>query len=353
MISGRLIVAAAFLAPLATFLLQFSPRYDLQAGWDGWPAHVCVAALYAALGAWVAQTDRWLGAAVMLLGAHLLLLHGDLLSLILVALGAAALTFVRSLPLRERQVAVVVLAAAGLLQALYVLQQTAGYDIPWEVWGVGRLPAHGTLGNRDKVGAFLAITAPLMPRWALPIVIAATLATSSWGALLGLTVGLVVRYWGTWTASAVVAGIAVGGVWLAQSGKDLTSFWGRVEIWATGLRDLRGTDLVWGHGLGGWGLRIPRLQTSPVGSGLWLQAHNEPLQWLYETGVSGSAVAAAWIWHHRRALQTTAAGGGLAALAVVCLTYFPFHTPTVALVALVVLGLATPFPEAEPTAEGV
>src|SRR5207253_10791991 len=52
----------------------------------------------------------------------------------------------------------------------------------------------GTLGTVDGVGAYLAITAPLMPFWALPAVIYLVWAGHSLSALLALAVGLAVRF---------------------------------------------------------------------------------------------------------------------------------------------------------------
>lgn len=329
--------AVALFAPLA---LAVWGLYAPSAAFDGWPGHVLWLTLLGALGLGIARRDRWLGVAVMMLGVHVTLRHGDLTACILVALAALGLILLLRATVHQRRHATMVLSVAAVMQALYVIQQWFGYDVVMA--GLTRITEPrivGTLGNPDKVGAALAILGPLLPWWGLPIIGAAILATHSLGALLGFSLALIIRYRHSWGAP-LVAMLGGAFVTVLAATKGLATAAGRWEIWLVGLRDWWSTAPILGHGLGAWAQRVPALQISTpsltTAHGLWTTAHSEPIQWLYETGLLGGVILAAWLWERRRIFLVPS----VAALAVVSLTFHPFHTPALALVGVVILGLA-------------
>jgi hypothetical protein len=121
----------------------------------------------------------------------------------------------------------------------------------------------------------------------------------------------------------------------------------RFEIWSFAFRETMWTwtwlGPVFGTGLGGWSFVVPMLQLrrqfSPTGE-LWSEAHNDWLQFVYETGLVGLVLLAGWLWSHRGMFRHPVWGGSLAAIAVQALGWNPFHLVTSALVAIVILGCA-------------
>ena len=117
---------------------------------------------------------------------------------------------------------------------------------------------------------------------------------------------------------------------------------GRLGIWHFALTDWWGTNPIFGAGV--WAQRIPMGQAQmkflPNGE-IWMEAHNEYLQWLYEYGLVGVAILTGWLWTHRRMFRDATVGASLCALGVVTGSFFTFHVTSVGLLALVLVGLAT------------
>jgi cation transporter-like permease len=76
----------------------------------------------------------------------------------------------------------------------------------------------------------------------------------------------------------------------------------------------------------------------------YLQAHNELLQLAYEGGLVAVILLTAWGLAHRAVWGAGARRdqAALLALAVLSLTWFPFHVPTLAVVAVTIVGVALP-----------
>jgi O-antigen ligase len=122
----------------------------------------------------------------------------------------------------------------------------------------------------------------------------------------------------------------------------------RFTIWGLGLREFLASDMLLGWGLGGWSRIVPRLQAEHgvlLHTGQYLNAHNEYVQWLCETGLVGVVLLAGWGWRHRAMFWHTVLGGAVVALAVNACTFFPLHMSGTALLAIVVIGLATADPD--------
>src|SRR5207244_13359283 len=78
----------------------------------------------------------------------------------------------------------------------------------------------------------------------------------------------------------------------------------------------------------------------PTGE-LWQQAHNEFLQLGCEMGVVGLLLLGLWLWEHRAMVLDRTWGPSVGALAVNSIGFFPMHTVSIALLGLLVVGLAS------------
>lgn len=352
-------VGGVLVAPLVTWLPMLAARfprlglpiYPPSVGIDLWHLQAFYGAGLLVVAAFLWARDRWLAAACALValtivwrGAQMDPTHS-----VFFIFGALLLSAIRLTPPAYHPRVLWLLAGAGMFQAVYVIQQSLGYDVLWGPLVGGTLKAAdmiepiGTLGTVDAAAAYIAITAPLWPVVALPLAFLAVLISHSVGGAAALVVGLVIRYRhkpAAWAGLAMAVGVIA---WRALHGKGLGSVAARAEVWRFGLTDWLHVDPVLGYGLGGWSLRIPDLQRR-VGSPtreLWGEAHNEWIQWLAEVGVVGTIVLLGWLWSHRAMFRAPVLGGSLAALCVDACSFFPFHVVSLALLAITVVGLAT------------
>src|SRR3972149_6380718 len=350
-------VAGALLAPLGTWLPMLAheypglglPVYAPPIGIALWQSQVFWAVAFAAVGAALWVRDRWLGVLLWLLAGNLLI-RGSLFArshFALVLVGVLALVALRQTPRVWHGRLRLILAVSGMVQVAYMLQQAVlHYDLLWGpvVGGVlvAKVQPLGTLGTVDAASAYVAITAPLMPLWALPF-----------------GVGLLARWLmqedrprvravGLAAALLTLGGAVIAvGLWKHAVSPTIPGWGtvtGRLTIWAFALSDWWTQGLFHGFGLSSWSLRIPMLQQQAGGlpnGERGAQAHSEPLQAAYETGVLGVAVLGAWLRDHWRAWQSPAWGPALGALAVSTLGFFTFHVVSTALLGLVLFGLAS------------
>jgi O-antigen ligase len=263
--------------------------------------------------------------------------------------------------------------AAGLFQALYVifemhfqydpLWDMALWQFPWRPWtpadGPVVLPitAHfirplGTLARVDASMAWIAVTAPLWPVWLLPVAAYALWQGFSIGACAAFAIGVLLRFvldraW--WQGASLGAGaVFFFGVVAYIKGFATPVIQGRIEIWQYALAHWSDPALIWpdrvlGWGLGNWSRVVPALQQRdnfrPSGE-MFLQAHNEYIQWAMETGLIGVILLAGWLWSNRSIFAHRLWGGSLAALGINSLTFFPFHVPALGLLGVSLIGLA-------------
>ena len=384
-------IAAMIAAPLVTWLPMLAyrvpalglPRYEPAVGMDLWSAQVFWFMALGLIGvaAW-RSGDPWLGSAVALAG-FMIFWRGAALDpthSAFFGLGALALVVIRHAPIKALRVTRRALVGLGLFEIAYILQQRAGYDLLWGPLLGGQLKPViqplGTLGTVDAAGAYVALTAPLLPLIVLPLALYAVWVGQSIGAMAALTIGLLVRYgpqfWRAegWRAcSGLDRGLvylstararAIRGVlpillvapavlaWLVYTkGTATTTVAARTQMWGFGLRHAAQSDPILGWGLGGWAQHVPMLQVQqqylPSGE-LFREAHSEYVQWITETGVIGLALLVGWLWAHRGIFLHPLWGGSLAALAVNSLSFFPLHNVALALPALILVGLASPSP---------
>ena len=382
-----LILAGALVAPFVTWLPMLAlhaprlglPHYPIVQGIELWWLQAFYLVALGVLGTMIwREGDRWLGMAVGLAGVTVFYRGATLGATLdqfgsvtlgpahtaVFALGAVMLVAVRHTPEHWRPHLASLLAALGAFQVVYVFHQLAGYDVLWGRFDGGRLglvQPIGTLAGVDSVSAYIAILAPLMPLWCLPLAILAVWMGHSLSALLALAVGLCVRYrpavpslqipgilglgFVLTTAATSVAVLAFLSM-LYLKGLATPAVASRFAVWKFGLKHAAVYDPVLGWGLGGWVNHVPLLQVHekflPFGANeLWREAHSEPIQWLTECGLIGGILLVGWLWTHRAMFVHPVWGGSVSALAANSLGFFPFHVVPISLVGLIVVGLAT------------
>lgn len=261
-----------------------------------------------------------------------------------ITFGALLLAGVRRLPATSRPwVRWGLLASAGA-QALYVGLQTARFDPLFAGWGWTVQPwPGGTLGNPTWVGAWLALAVPLAP-WPLAIALLfGVVLTQSAVALIAAAVGLVLAHRRRLIGLGLVLTASLALLLMLREPPVRLSGITRLEIAQLGLREWWRTAPLLGVGPGTWWTRIPAAQyrerVYPYEAFVW--AHSDLLQLLYEFGAVALVLLGGWLWWHR-AMWGTPYAGALGALAVESVAFFPFHLATIAALAIVIVGLATP-----------
>lgn len=313
------------------------------------PMLLYMAGMCGMLSLWVMAQDGWLGALAAWFSLMLLWHpHGmEFESVVMLVFGGVALVLLRDLSAAQRDRLLRWLVYGGMGQVAVLLLQWAGWDLTWQglvPLGIsdGSVPKPaGTFGNKDYLGMYLAMLTPLAPRWALPVLGLGTVLTTSVGAVLALTVGLMLRVPAHRGAITLAGLFGVAGMALLHKGFWFTVFM-RLDLWWASLASLTPLTVLIGHGPASW---LHDVGTFPIHQwtqleGFAAMAHNEVVQLFYEGGLVAVTCLAGWLWAHR-ALWRSPYAGGVGALAVVALTLFPFHLVTTGMVALVVLAGAT------------
>lgn len=204
----------------------------------------------------------------------------------------------------------------------------------------GPMPRVGFMLNENFAGAFTAFCLPvfLRPkwRWGLAVVgLGLFLAQTSlavFSAFAGLLFWGVVKKRMFLSLALAVAGSA--GYILLVDGPGFE----RWPVWRLGL--LGWIDEPWfGFGLGHWALLFTK-PVSGAGSGIWMQAHNEFLQGLFEMGVGFAVLCIGYMagaWNALRARRREALLIPATALVIVAVNSaanFPFHVGATAIVAI-------------------
>ena len=294
-------------------------------------------------GLWLARLDRWAG--YFLAYCALLTLttpseQRGLVAVQLFALGLLAYALVLTAPPQRWWRPALV--GLGLLETGYSLAQLAGFDRPP---ALETFRATGLLGNPNWAGSLIALTGVLAPPVLLPLFAAGLFATGHRLGAIAFAAGLLWRWRAHWAwtvpSAAAMAGLA-GLAWTLNHDAigSADSLINRGAAWGYGLTLWLHNGVVLGLGPNGWATYMPSYQFA-LGQpgGLFLHAHNEPLQVLVETGLVGLALLGAWIWAHR-GIWATSWGPGCVALSVLALGMFPLRVPALGLVAAVVVGCA-------------
>ncbi len=356
---GLVAIGGMVLAPLVTWLPIVTakvptlglPQYPPARGVDLWQLQAFWLVALLAVASLVLAEDRWLGAAVAVAGLTIFLRGAalDPTASVLFALGALLLVGIRRLPVAWRALAKRAVLALAWLQCGYAILQAVDLDL---IWGLGVMwlygapfvsdpRMYGLLGSVNATAGYVAVVAPLMPAPLLLAAIVMVVWSHSLGAVLALLVGILVRI----RAGLLVWGLgAIAALWSATVLVKTTQG-ARVTIWGFVASHWPWASAILGTGLGGWAARVPALQIrerfAPTGE-LWAEAHNDWLQWAFETGLVGMVLLVGWLWTHRAMVRDPVWGGSIAALATQALTWHPFHIVSSALLGLVLIGLATP-----------
>jgi O-antigen ligase len=198
----------------------------------------------------------------------------------------------------------VLLASGYLVAAVAILQSLTD-----SVGQQSLVPAFGTLGQKNVLGMFLAMLAPLAFQevveahaWsgriiainAFVVIVLALLLSQSRSAWLGATIAGVVLLLGRYRPSLrlVIAGISVtlfvGGLIAAYSIITPHQQERRLDIWLDTLSLIASRPLV-GYGPDNFGLVYPRFQTKELGTQQVDKAHAEVLQVAATQGLIGLA----------------------------------------------------------------
>ncbi len=260
--------------------------------------------------------------------------------------GILLMLWIREAPKRARNWIRWLLVAAGGFQAIYATGQSLGYDPIWTGWApLQGVPwIHGTLGNPNYLGAYLAMTAPLAPVWLLPLWALGLLASKSVLAAAAAASSLFLMYRQHWKILLPLLALTAGGLLWYRTGNFL-SWVERIEVWGAGLKVLLGhwKSALFGFGPGSWYVLSPAVTRKflDVRAELFVQMHNEYIQLFFEGGLIALFFLAAWCKRHWRAVFTRPFGPALVAVAIESFGFFPFHLATTAALACIVVGLAT------------
>lgn len=234
------------------------------------------------------------------------------------------------------------LLLSASVEIAYRIAQHWHVDPFWYGWGYD-LRATWTGGSfltPRYLGAMAAMVAPLAPGWLLPWLALGVGLSGSYLAMGALVAGLLIR----WPAHRLCL-LTVGalGVWLVAQHRSfvVASIPARIELWRLAGADL----LAWpawvvGYGPGGWTWRMAQAACPCPPAEVFIQAHNDVVQWVYETGAIGAALLAGWVWSIGLRARTMPPmwQGALVGLAVLTLGLHVFHLAALAAVAVLILA---------------
>lgn len=207
--------------------------------------------------------------------------------------------------------------------------------------------AVGLAGEPSSYGTVLALCAPAVALalgrlWPVgaALLVAALVAAHSTGPVLAVCVAGVAWAWARgwrWTPGLVAALALVAYIALVDApGVE------RWPVWRAGAAKLMESPVI-GHGLGAW---AAAKFYEPGRDGYWLEAHNEWLQWAYETGWLGVATLGGYLgrvllrlWRTAGVEATTLRAMALVGL-VTASVHFTAHVAATGVLLILTLGLA-------------
>lgn len=318
--------------------------YAVGAGSDEWAHRFVFLLLFLVAGSLVWATDRWLSLLVGFAGMQTFVMGPRVVSAYFL-MGIGALVLMRRVDAAARSRALAWIGWAGLAQSLVVVTQR------WK-----GLDPVGSFGVTGLAGGSIALTGFLAPSWTLPVAAVGVTLTGSRAALLAFLVGLGVRYLPVMplTIAAVIAAFLVCialMVWQSP-----TSASARATVHRLMLNDWRASTgaIVWGYGLGSWAQRVQAVQdASPDSRDLakdaagvpayryFVSAHSDPIQWVYETGLLGSALLVFWLARWRAMFLLPRVAPALTVAAVLSLAWFPLHDLRLGMLTAALVGAGT------------
>ena len=353
--AALVLVWLVFALPFTTPLLLASPNH--------WAAYMQSPYLVYAVGCglifatWIGTKDRWLGAllawpVLMCLWVPKAMSYQTVTTMLLSGFALISIWGWRDDWVKLARWAFV---GAAVFQSCYALIQPFGHDPMWGLWDSElvkeRYAAVGTIGNNNWLGVYLGVLLPLMPLWAMPIVICGLLVSKCLTGIVAAICGLAWMHRkrflrdgnGLYTAGFLaLAIITIVGVLLWRGHDWPKGITERVEVWAFVAKTMPWWQWVIGGGPGSWSDIVPfwQLSMNATKHAIFLQGHNEFFQVIFETGVIGLLLMLGWVWAHR-AMFNGPYGGALVAMGVSGLTMFGFRLAILGCTALVIIGLAT------------
>lgn len=319
-------------------------------GTEDWAHRTLFLTLFLAVAAGLWSSDRWLAGITAMAGLHTFIGGPKVISAYFL-LGVGALLVGRYLPAAWRPRALDIVAGFGIAQAVLVLVQWMNW---WTPWNTMKAEPFGSIGIFGIAACYLVLLGLLAPWWGLVFVAPAIAVTSVRTALLALAVGIGLRYGPVaprivWPMALLLAIVAA---WLVST--HPAAFAPRAEIWKARLTMLvREPVARWtGFGMGAWqNAHIASTEADQVNRGTVAQpeivrstlraAHNDLVQWTYDTGAIGFVLLAGWLIRWRRLFLFPRVGPALAGLAVMSLAWWPLHDLRTSLLTALLAGVAT------------
>lgn len=349
---GMILIGLVGLLPLVAVvpLASSIPRIAVTAS----PVYLYTVGLLLAFAAWIGTQDRWLGA--LAAWASLALFWNPTVGAFEAAetlvMSLMALSLLRLMPEHVHPFAVKILVGVGLFEVADGIQQWFGYDVLWNGFRpIPALPAvYGTTGNSNYYGVMLAMIAPLAPWWAVPCFLFGIYLSHCLLASLAVSVALIWRARQDVMRLDLAIGIGlllVASIFYMKGGRALSGFYHRLAVWLLAWENLSWPGVLLGVGPGSWAELIPKLQIERgvYAHEVFMQAHSEWLQLLFEHGAFAVGLVLGWLWSQRALLQGPF-GPAVLSVALCAVAMFPLHLAMTGCVALVILGLSTSMKEA-------
>ena len=331
---GDLVLWLAVLVPWSTKLLLATTNPGMA--YVQTPMILWLTALLATVAWWIGTKDYWLGMLLAWEVIHLLWQPTPSVfeSVETMVLGAFLLQMVRQVPVTHQTMFRYALIGTAILQTMWLSAQWLG--MPTDT----TLPA-GTFGNKNYLGAYLAMVMPVTPWFLIPVVGYGLFLSKSMLAWTAACAGLWWR-WRDWWALHAVCFLA-GLLFLASQHPGPGASWSaRWDAWTTALDHLTFLGWVTGVGPGQWLHVYGSLPVSYPTSveGYFAFAHSDLLQLVFESGLPALVCLGGWLWS-QRALWRSPWAGSVVALGILSLAFFPWHLVTTGVVAVAIVACAT------------
>lgn len=198
--------------------------------------------------------------------------------------------------------------------------------------GLVRLSEH--LGTLCAITAPLtAIISPVLLVVVLPLIYYSHTSAAVVSLIVALSFLIYRRLGFKWLLGFLLLTVSVGAFYILKYDMPGGSFGYRFTVWLMGLRQVMGTSLFMGLGIGSWYQWGP--QTRQLTNDIpltWLWAHNEYLQVLFELGVAGFVMVMVYIKNRFKDFEKAAGNFELdclfatfISLCLISILHFPFH----------------------------
>ncbi len=317
-----------------------APNVDVALYWT--PTYLFTLGILAVIACVIATYDFYLGIFALYMTVRVLWTQvpNPIYTVWTITLSCVAIVIVQRLAPRYRVLATRILIVSAALQILVGVGQAFGYNPIWYGWE--QIPVrrvYGTFGNSGQLGSFIALTFAFIPTWITPWWVIGTVLSQSFTAAGVLLVIACLRYRKHWPL--VVIGAGVSGILLNYVRPLATNMVpNRLLAWKAGW-DIALQRPITGYGPNSWAEMVPVFQNANqhiYTKEAFREAHNELLGLFFEGGIIAVIIIGLWIWDHKAWRSQP-----LIAMGIVCFWWFPFHFPAMLPIALLLIGLETPY----------